>query len=148
MFLSPGSVDAAASESGLIYIPAINLIEHITVTVPVLDNYYDEFDQYVIGDGVQWLSDSAWIDESGRVVLAGHSPGVFDNLHRVERGDQIVIFDDQTISIYEVTGVFLAKESEVEWLRESSESKILIITCSGKQRLLIEGKKEDHNVTR
>ncbi len=126
---------------GTLYIPAINLTEPI-YPVPLTGG------EYIIGAGVQWLDDSAWIDHAGRVVLAGHTPGVFDDLHRVERGDQIVMFDERTISIYEVTGVFLAKVSEVEWLRVSSEPKILIITCSGGNRLLIEGKKEDHNVTR
>jgi LPXTG-site transpeptidase (sortase) family protein len=124
----------------MIYIPAINLIETVTITAPVIDNYYDEFDQYVIGDGVQWLSDSAWIDFDGRVVLAGHTPGVFDDLHLVEKGDQIVMVDAHRVVIYEVSGVFTAKASEKEWLRESSEPKILIITCSGENRLLIEGK--------
>ena len=138
--VSPGWGEASVPTVGVIYIPAINLIEPITAIVPFVDNAYDEYDQYVIGDGVQWLGDSAWIDHGGRVVLAGHTPGVFGDLYLVEKGDQIVIFDDRAINTYEVTGVFIAQPSEKEWLRESSEPKILIITCSGENRLLIEGK--------
>ena len=99
---------------------------------------------YIIGDGVQWLDDSAWLDHDGRVVLAGHTPGVFNDLHLVKQGDQIIIYDDQHVNAYEVTGVFTAKVSEVEWLRKSSEPRVLIITCSGENRLLIEGKKRNN----
>lgn len=135
----PNSADAVAPEIGVIYIPAINLVETVTLTAPVVDNHYDEYDQYVIGDGVQWLSDSDWINTKGRVVLAGHTPGVFNELSMVGKGDQILVFDAKQIAVYEVTGVFMAHPSEKEWLRESSEPKILIITCSGNDRLLIEG---------
>lgn len=148
MCVSPGWARAQDSLAGVIYIPAINLDEPIYIIAPVIDNVYDEFDQYVIGDGVQWLSDTAWIATSGRVVLAGHTPGVFEHLERLVIGDQIVIYDSRDVASYIVTGIFRAKPSEYQWLRESSEDKLLVITCDGDQRLLIEAFREDTNHAR
>lgn len=148
MCVSPAWGSANNAIVGHIYIPAINLSAPVLAITPVIDNVYDEFDQYAIGDGVQWLSDTAWIDAPGRVVLTGHTPGVFGHLDRLVIDDQIVIYDSRDVVSYIVTGVFRAKPSEYQWLRESSEDKLLVITCDGDQRLLIEAFREDTNHAR
>lgn len=134
---------AALTLRGHIYIPAIALDEPVVAVYPVVNKAKDEFDQYVIDDGVDWLSDTAWIDTPGRVVLAGHTPGVFEDLHRLQKGDQIVVYDEATIVTYQITGVFIEQPSVYQWMRETSDARILLITCAGDWRLVIEGMKDD-----
>lgn len=86
LFVSP----VQAQDRGWLFIPDLWLSTSIG-TIPIIDN---EYDMEAVGQGVGWLEQTAWIDDTwARIVLGSHSTGEFSSLDRLEVGSWIYVAD-------------------------------------------------------
>jgi sortase (surface protein transpeptidase) len=91
---------------------------------------------------VNWWSDSAHPGENSNVVLYGHSPGVFIDLHTLKPGAIITVTRKGRDFDYVVTWVFVVKSSvgKVEagrWIDPTPAERLTMVTCSGDDRLIV-----------
>jgi len=91
-------------------------------------------------DGVVHYPGTPWPDQTGNIVLTGHSsyypwdPGrfkdVFALLHNVTEGDEIVMFYKQKQYTYKITDIQIVLPSEVNVLGDSGDDRLTLITCT------------------
>lgn len=98
---------------------------------------------------VGWWDESALPEESGNIVLLGHSTQVLNRLHLIEIGDEIILEDyDGYNHHYQVTKTVLVQEEGVsveqrienaKHLLPTSTERITLITCSNgtRDRLIV-----------
>lgn len=81
----------------------------------------------------------------GNFSIAGHSSDeyvcLFNDLHKAVAGDEIIITTRHRMHRYLVTDILTAAPEETDYIRNTNESIITIVTCtdSGKTRLIIRG---------
>lgn len=97
-------------------------------------------------DGVSWdvtrlgvnaghLQGTAWIGETGNIVLAGHSEmadgraGIFRNIGELRTGDPVVLSLGDTQQQYRVTEVKTVKPDDLSVLYPTTTDRITLITC-------------------
>ena len=139
---APLSVNAQAENGpvGYVIIPALDLY-HPVYFVPIIDHAYSE-DALIRRVG--WLQGTSWIhDDWGRVVLAGHSYGVFTDLNLLRAGDRVIVGDSAGAVVYRVTGWQIVGVDDTTWLQPTSEPTLLLITCSDANRLVVYAEKEN-----
>jgi LPXTG-site transpeptidase (sortase) family protein len=138
LLLGPSGGSAQTPEPprwGTVYIPAIQLVQPVG-ECPLVDGWYDTSR---LGQGVCHLEGTTWItDNWGRVALAGHTPGAFDDLVGLAVGDQILVFDDRVIEVYEVTQMVIVTVSDIQWIMPTTTEHLTLITCSGARRLVVD----------
>ncbi len=112
-----GAVDYDVS--GYLSIPAIDL--HSDVTSLDLDGNRLNTPDYIVG---------SYSQSSNKTLLIGHSTTVFENLHSIMLGDEIV-YDNKTYTVVE--RYVEAKESIVmgDLMRAESRDTIVLMTCAG-----------------
>lgn len=93
---------------------------------------------------VNWWQDSAHPGEGSNVVLYGHSPGVFSDLHKLRRGAVITVHWQGRDYGYVVTRVFVVSNSvgKVEaghWIDPTDKERLTLVTCAGEDRLIVIG---------
>ena len=75
--------------------------------------------------------------ETGNIGLAGHNRGYennyFQNLKKLKKEDQIIYTHDNFKKIYVVNKIEIIDNSNWNYLKESDENKITLITCVEKQ---------------
>lgn len=115
------------------YIPAIGLVEPVYLA-PIVDR------QYVIGSGVYRLDQTTRFDGSpGTLILAGHSPGVFEHMQELEQGDHIVIFTVRRVWVFVVTRAWLTMPSDDAMLHHAPPGwRLIVITCEDEARRIVE----------
>lgn len=126
--LAIGALPAAAQDGGskgVLYIPAIDLIACV-VDAPIVNR------AHVIPDrDVGHLAGTAWLDDDwARIVLAGHTPGVFERLDELRRGDVIWLFDQGRAERYVVVLMTLTDISDWDWLAPTDDETLTLITCT------------------
>lgn len=132
----PRNLLAADSDPlGWVSIPAIGLFRPI-YEVPLVDH---EWDLTALGNGVSHLGGTNWIDDDwGRVVLAGHTPGAFEQINTLGIGDEIVISDWDYMAIYRVIATYYESDlSNIDILAPSITPSLLLITCEGAGRRIV-----------
>lgn len=137
---------------GWLIIPSIALYEPIGVA-PLVDGQYDLTE---LGGGVAWLEGTSTLEtthsdlirpgyfsplvppdpaylaqETGRIVLAGHSTGAFARLDEVRIGDEIVVIDWQRAETFRVVSITLVDPGDTSWLAASEGESLALITCAG-----------------
>jgi LPXTG-site transpeptidase (sortase) family protein len=92
-------------------------------TAPIVDNYHQ------IGDSVYHLEGTTWIDDGwGRVVIAGHNPGIFAPLIDLEIGALIIIMADGIVHKYRVTERIVTGD-DTRYLAPTNTPTLTLITC-------------------
>lgn len=96
--------------------------------------------QEALKGGVVHYPGTPWFNQSGNVVLTGHSsyypwdPGrfkdVFALLHQVEVGDEIIAFHDQKKYKYVVDEIKVVLPSQINVLGDSGDDRLTLITCT------------------
>jgi LPXTG-site transpeptidase (sortase) family protein len=113
--------------------------------------------QNALRDGVVHYPGTPFPNESGNVVLTGHSsyypwdPGrfkdVFAILHQAIVGDEIVLFYDQQKYVYKITDIKKVNPDEVNVLGDSGDDRLTLITCTpigtNLKRLIVTAKPVD-----
>lgn len=141
VFLFLFSPVQAEEPMGWIEIPSISLYRPI-YNIELVDRNYNLDDLgYGLGK-VGYLNQNEWghwiHDELGKVILVGHTPGAFENLTQVQIGDSIIVGDDNGVVEYVVLAIHIVEVTETDWLGTSDSKVLLLQTCYGTQRLLIE----------
>ena len=138
--ISPVLAQRDDAPVGYVIIPALDLYRPVYF-VPIIDHAYSE---EAIARRVGWLEGTSWIhDDWGRVVLAGHSYGVFIDLDLLRAGDEIIIGDGTGAVVYRVTGWQIVSVNDTAWLQPTDAPTLLLITCSDANRLVMYAEKEN-----
>lgn len=132
---------AADSEGpvGYVIIPAIGLYYPV-YSVPIVDHAYSEA---ALAHRVGWLEGTSWIHDGwGRVVLAGHSYGVFTGLTQISQGDRVIVGDSGGAVEYFITTWQIVSVYDTSWLYATEKNTLLLITCEGDQRRVIQAERK------
>ncbi|GIV66640.1 MAG: sortase [Bellilinea sp.] len=90
---------------------------------------------------VGWYTGSAVLGQTGNTVLVGHhnvEGKVFENLHKVQPGDEIVLAGGTVAFRYQVVNVMILPERDVDvqtrlenarWILPSEDERITLVTC-------------------
>lgn len=137
------SVDAT-SPDGYLLISKIGLYEYI-YHIPDSDlspnsYYYDLSQLSVVGH----LQNTSWDDLSGgRLVLVGHTPGVFSSIGFLESGDEIVLLIGTAPHYFTVFDKYIVKRYNDNILSTSAyQFEVVLVTCTenSDERLIIKAR--------
>lgn len=118
---------------------ALLIIPSLNVRVPIyFAPYYEKtWDISHIGSSVGLLEGSAYPDEYGNTVLAGHyavppalTDGPFMRLSELDKGDIIQILHNGIVYEYEVDRYFIVGEKSVDITQSTSDKRLTLFTCT------------------
>ena len=108
----------------MLIIPRIDMVTSITFA-PLVNRIHA-----VPAHNAGWLEGTTWIDDTwGRVVLAGHNPGVFYRVGELVPGDLIVVVGQSGRVRYAVTSVEIVNRDAWQLLAPTQTPTLLLITC-------------------
>ena len=124
-------------EIGIIEIKSVNLKNVIV----------ESTDKKYLNHHVCHFENSAMPGEDGNFALAGHSSTyyynqVFNELHKVKIGDEIIIKTINDEFTYTITETIVVESDEIEGLdKDMIKKEITLVTCTngGKQRFIVKG---------
>ena len=124
-------------EIGIIEIRSVNLKNVIV----------ESTDKKYLNHHVCHFENSAMPGEDGNFALAGHSSTyyynqVFNELHKVKIGDEIIIKTMNDEFTYTITETIVVESDEIEVLdQDMTKKEITLVTCTngGKQRFIVKG---------
>ena len=124
-------------EIGIIEIKSVNLKNVIV----------ESTDKKYLNHHVCHFENSAMPGEYGNFALAGHSSTyyynqVFNELHKVKTGDEIIIKTINDEFTYTITETIVVESDEIEVLdQDMTKKEITLVTCTngGKQRFIVKG---------
>ena len=124
-------------EIGIIEIKSVNLKNVIV----------ESTDKKYLNHHVCHFENSAMPGEDGNFALAGHSSTyyynqVFNELHKVKIGDEIIIKTINDEFTYTITETIVVESDEIEVLdQDMTKKEITLVTCNngGKQRFIVKG---------
>ena len=124
-------------EIGIIEIKYVNLKNVIV----------ESTDKKYLNHHVCHFENSAMPGEDGNFALAGHSSTyyynqVFNELHKVKIGDEIIIKTINDEFTYTITETIVVESDEIEVLdQDMTKKEITLVTCTngGKQRFIVKG---------
>lgn len=120
----PSTVETSVNKPTNIKIPKLNLDLAVSPSV-VKGNDWQLFD-----DRVAWLSTSSLPGE-GNVILYAHDRiGLFGELYKLKKGDEISIFSKDTWKTYKVTEVHEVTPTDINSIL-SDRIRLTLYTCSG-----------------
>ena len=104
-------------------------------------------DKKYLNHHVCHFENSAMPGEDGNFALAGHSSTyyynqVFNELHKVKIGDEIIIKTINDEFTYTITETIVVESDEIEVLdQDMTKKEITLVTCTngGKQRFIVKG---------
>ena len=137
-------------------IPAIYLDAPVEpIYAKIIEVEGKEYTQYVAPDkfAAGWHVNSATIGQTGNTVLSGHHNAfekVFENLEKLEVGNQIRLMSGNNIFEYIITNKMILPEKDeslevrldnARWIMPSNDERITLVTCwphnSNTHRLII-----------
>lgn len=125
---------------GSVYIPRINLVARVS-ECPIVNGWHDTTQ---LGAGVCHLEGTATIDHDwARIVLAGHTPGAFDDLRLLRTGDQVVVWNTHAVEVYRVVLMMITTIDDIRWLMPTEDETLTLITCDQARRLIVHAEKEN-----
>lgn len=110
--------------------------------------------QEALKSGVVHYPGTSLPGQTGNIVVTGHSsyfpwdPGrfkdVFALLHKVVKGDRIVVYYEQDKYTYEVSDILVVLPEDIEVLKQTPSDQLTLITCTpvgtNLKRLIIKAK--------
>ncbi len=123
---------------GILIIPAIGLVRFIQTASVVEVGGLRVHDVSWLGDGVAWLEGTGWVEhDHWRMALAGHNPGAFSQLEELLPGDAIYLVTAGGLVRYVAAEFYIVDPAETWVLNSTGEPSLVLITCSGAQRLAV-----------
>lgn len=138
---------------GWLYIPTLRMAE------PLFESAIGADGLHVIADNnAVHLSGTAWLDTTasdlhssggradlavnndpaGRIVVAGHNPGVFSAIPALQVGQLIYLASWPEGAFYAVTGAYVVNVQDTRWLATTNEQTLTLVLCMGDERMIIE----------
>lgn len=119
------------SVQGSLIIPSAN------VYAPIIEAYLDGTSWGIshLGDNAGHLEGTAWLDQPGNIVLAGHverangRPGIFAALGSLKPGDWAMIKYGGEERMYTISLVGVYAPNDLTPLYPSSSDRLTLITC-------------------
>ena len=93
----------------------------------------------VSANAVNWWQQSALPGQGSNVVLYGHSPGVFSDLHGIKPGAVITVTNEGRAYGYVVIRYFVAGETAGYWIDPTPKERLTLVTCVGDDNLIVIG---------
>ncbi|MFA5380169.1 MAG: sortase [Dehalococcoidia bacterium] len=138
---------------GWLYVPALRMAEPLYESAIGADGYH-----IIPAENAVHLSGTAWLDTTyadliingggtptgadyypaGRIVVAGHNPGVFGAKGGLQVGDALYLAKWPLVVRFEVVGVFVVDVQDTSWLAPVADSRLVLTACIGEQRMIIE----------
>lgn len=128
-------------EEKKVFEPPKLLVPKINVDVPIVESSsIDEKDILkALENGVVRYPTTAKPGERGNVFIVGHSSNyrwakgsynyVFTNLNKLQKGDLITVYFEETKYVYRVFEILVVSPKEVSVLNQTEESIISLMTC-------------------
>jgi LPXTG-site transpeptidase (sortase) family protein len=123
--------------------PDISPVERIVLPSIGVDTVvkfvpYDGFTWLIGGlkQEVAWMGNTSWPGLGGNTALAGHvtlregGDGPFRNLVNLNEGDQVYLYTQEKLYVYQVKDQRVVGETEVSVLARGQDSRITLITCT------------------
>jgi len=120
--------------------PSILLtIPNANVTAPIIPIFLGESGSWNVsqlGFNAGHLTGTAWLDQPGNIVLAGHvemsdgSPGIFAHLDELQVGDVLFLFvSESETRVYNVNAVRIVEPDDLSVLYPTTNDQLTLITC-------------------
>ncbi len=108
------------------------------INTTVIQSYLDgtSWDIADLGTYAGHLQGTAWMDEPGNIVLAGHvemgdgRKGIFARIEDLKIGDPLILSQDSERHIYSVKQVLKVDPDDLSVLYPSSSEQLTLVTCS------------------
>ena len=123
---SDGQASSVASARRSSAVPlAILRIPSIHIDVPVLSST----DNITLNRGVGRIAGTAAPGQKGNIGIAGHRDSFFQNLKKVNRGDEIELETTTTSEIYVVDNILVTGEDDLSVLKPRGSQSLTLVTC-------------------
>lgn len=128
------------------------VIQAVPKDIRIGSDYYEQWeapDEFAVG----WHTTSALLGQIGNTVLNGHhniNGKVFENLHNVVPGQEVIVYGGNIKYTYIVVNVMILPERNVDmntrmenarWILPSTDERLTLITCwpadSNTHRLIV-----------
>ena len=104
----------------------------------IVQSYLDgtSWDVSQLGPNVGHLQGTAWMNDTGNIVLAGHvelsdgRQGIFARLSELQIGDSISLSQDGQEHLYQVKQKFTTEPTDMSVVYPSETNRLTLITCS------------------
>lgn len=108
------------------------------ISTTVIQSYLDgtSWDIADLGTYAGHLQGTAWMNEPGNIVLAGHvemgdgRKGIFSRIEDLRIGDPLILSQDKQRYIYAVKQVLRVEPNDLSVLYPSSSDRLTLVTCS------------------
>jgi len=138
---------------GWLYVPALRMAEPLYESAIGADGYH-----IIPAENAVHLSGTAWLDTTyaelhnsggrpdlavnndpaGRIVVAGHNPGVFSAIQALQVRDILYLASWPEGAFFRVTGAYVVNVQDTSWLAPVTDSRLVLTACVGEQRMIIE----------
>jgi LPXTG-site transpeptidase (sortase) family protein len=113
-------------------------IPSAAIYAPVITSYLTTttWDITGLGTNVGYLEGTAWLGETGNIVLSGHvemsdgHAGIFAELNTVAIGDEIVLQENGVTYVYRVREIKEVEPTDLTPLYSTREEQLTLVTCS------------------
>jgi LPXTG-site transpeptidase (sortase) family protein len=117
--------------------PTTVFIPTVGIHTSIIEAYLDgtSWDVANLGTNAGHLQGTAWLDEPGNVVLAGHAEladgrrGIFARVGEVSVGDPIIVQQGDNERHYLVRAVAITTPDDLSVLYPTSDDQLTLITC-------------------
>jgi LPXTG-site transpeptidase (sortase) family protein len=143
---STATAQAQETASSPTLVPSLTPVPEVILAIPDA-NVSAPIIPIYLGEGGSWnvsqlgfsaghLTGTAWLDQPGNIVLAGHvemangSPGIFAHLNDLETGDVLLLFlPDGVTRMYNVSAVRTVDPDDLSVLYPTAGDELTLITC-------------------
>ena len=153
MSYAPARAQDDPAVIGWLYISALDMAE------PLFESQIGADGLHVIPDAnAVHLSGTAWLNTTyadmlmnggqvapagsfypaGRIVVAGHNPGVFSTIQALQVGDVLYLASWPEGAFFEVTGATVVNVQDTSWLAPTTEQTLTLVLCMGDSRMIVE----------
>ena len=129
---SPPTPTAASAISVLLVIP------NAQVAAPVIQVFLgdgDTWDVRHLGYNAGHLNGTAWYDQPGNMVIAGHvemsdgKPGIFAHIDQLKINDEVLLITAEQTRIYRVNGIQDVAPDDLRVLYPTPNDRLTLLTC-------------------
>lgn len=114
-------------------------IERLAIDTPIVISPYSAalgtWNVARLRDRAGLLAYTPWVSQPGNTVIVGHvetpnrNPSLFFDLHLLEVGDVISVFDGQADWFYAVTEKFVVPYTDLTPVTRTEDKRLTLITC-------------------
>lgn len=109
------------------------------IDTPIIQSYLngESWDIQDLGRYAGHLQGTAWMSQTGNIVLAGHvemvdgRKGVFSAVSELSIGDPLILVQGQERRVYNVSDILHVEPDDLTPLYPTSNDRLTLVTCTG-----------------